>query len=254
MQNNLQNDISLRTPDVRQIEEAVARYNATASEVFSPKAVLFDMDGVLFNSMPNHATSWASVCTRFGLNMSLEEAYLYEGRTGASTINILARREWGRDATEEEIRDIYAEKCKDFNACPEAPKMEGAEQVLELVRSLGLKIIVVTGSGQKSLLDRLESGYPGFFAPERIVSSKDVEHGKPNPEPYLKGLVKAGVKANEAIVVENAPLGVRAGVAAGIFTIAVNTGPLPDKVLLDEGANLLYPSMKALAESPIFHI
>ena len=62
------------------------------------------------------------------------------------------------------------------------------------------------------------------------------------------GLQKAGVAANEAIVVENAPLGVEAGVAAGIFTIAVNTGPLPDQVLLDKGANLLFPSMEALSE------
>jgi beta-phosphoglucomutase-like phosphatase (HAD superfamily) len=56
-------------------------------------------------------------------------------------------------------------------------------------------------------------------------------------------LEKAGIQAHEAIVVENAPLGVRAGVAAGIFTVAVNTGPLPESALLDEGANLLFPSM-----------
>ena len=62
------------------------------------------------------------------------------------------------------------------------------------------------------------------------------------------GLKKAGVQANEAFVVENAPMGVQAGVAAGIFTIAVNTGPLDDRVLLEAGADLLYPSMTALAE------
>ena len=61
-------------------------------------------------------------------------------------------------------------------------------------------------------------------------------------------LEKAGLHPNEAIVVENAPMGVHAGVAAGIFTVAVNTGPLPDRVLLDEGANLLLPSMLALSE------
>jgi beta-phosphoglucomutase-like phosphatase (HAD superfamily) len=44
-------------------------------------------------------------------------------------------------------------------------------------------------------------------------------------------------------VVENAPLGVQASVAAGIFTIAVNTGPIDGQVLLDAGANLLFPSM-----------
>ena len=80
-----------------------------------------------------------------------------------------------------------------------------------------------------------------------MVTAYDVKYGKPHPEPYLMGLQKAGVAANEAIVIENAPMGVEAGVAAGIFTIAVNTGPLPDQVLLDRGANLLFPNMATLA-------
>lgn len=82
-----------------------------------------------------------------------------------------------------------------------------------------------------------------------MVTAYDVKFGKPNPEPYLMGLKKAGIAPNEAVVVENAPLGVKAGVAAGIFTIAVNTGPLPNNALLDEGANLLFNSMQELADN-----
>ena len=207
------------------------------------------MDGVLFDSMPHHATSWAKVCAEFGLDISLEEVYMNEGRTGASTINLLTHRQWKRNATPEEVEQIYKEKCRLFNACPEAPKMPGAEQVLQAVKAAGLTIVVVTGSGQKSLLDRLAHNYPGFFSPNLIVSSKDVKHGKPHPEPYLMGLEKAGVKPEEAMVVENAPLGVQAAVAAGVFTIAVNTGPLPESALTDKGADVLFPSMTDLAEN-----
>ena len=57
-----------------------------------------------------------------------------------------------------------------------------------------------------------------------MVTAFDVKHGKPHPEPYLMALEKGGFNVNEAIVIENAPLGVQAGIAAGIFTIAVNTG------------------------------
>lgn len=104
-------------------EEAIRKYKEKHGfGTFSPKAVLFDMDGVLFDSMPAHACSWAKVCTDFGLEMSSEEAFMHEGRTGAATINILARRHWGRDATEEEIRQIYEAKCEAFNACAEAEK------------------------------------------------------------------------------------------------------------------------------------
>ena len=79
-----------------------------------------------------------------------------------------------------------------------------------------------------------------------MVTAKDVEHGKPNPEPYIAGMKKAGIQPWEGIDVENAPLGVRAGVAARQFTIAVNTGPLPDSMLTDEGANLLFHRMTDL--------
>lgn len=62
------------------------------------------------------------------------------------------------------------------------------------------------------------------------------------------GLQRAGVSAHEAIVIENAPLGVEAGVAAGVFTVAVNTGPIPPKALYDAGANLVFDSMAHFAE------
>jgi beta-phosphoglucomutase-like phosphatase (HAD superfamily) len=82
-----------------------------------------------------------------------------------------------------------------------------------------------------------------------MVTAFDVKHGKPDPEPYLMGMQKGELRPDECIVVENAPLGVRAAKAAGIFTIAVNTGPLPDNALLDEGADLLFPSMQALSDA-----
>lgn len=212
------------------------------------KAVLFDMDGVLFDSMPNHAYSWSRSMGRFGLHITPEEAYMHEGRTGGDTINMLARRYWGRDATEEEKQTIYRAKSELFGQCPEAPQMPGAYELLKKVKDDGITPMVVTGSGQVSLIERLDHNFPGIFRKELTVTSFDVKHGKPNPEPYLTGLQKAGIAPYEGLVVENAPLGVQAGTAAGIFTIAVNTGPLPGQVLLDAGADLLFPSMQSLCD------
>lgn len=210
------------------------------------KAVLFDMDGVLFDSMPYHATAWHKVMEARGFHLSREEAYLHEGRTGASTINIVCQRQCGREATQEEIESIYQEKSIEFNTYPQAERMPGAWELLQKVKAAGLMPMVVTGSGQTSLLDRLEQNFPGMFRRELMVTAFDVKHGKPHPEPYLMALEKGGFKANEAVVVENAPLGVQAGVAAGIYTIAVNTGPLDNQVLLEAGADTLFPSMQAL--------
>jgi beta-phosphoglucomutase-like phosphatase (HAD superfamily) len=80
-----------------------------------------------------------------------------------------------------------------------------------------------------------------------MVTAFDVKYGKPNPEPYLIGKRKGNLELNEGIVVENAPLGIESSSKAGFFTVAVNTGPLDNKILLDAGADLLFPSMQELA-------
>lgn len=230
---------------------AVGAYlGRTGRRQLRPRAVLFDMDGVLFDSMPAHAESWARVCGDFGLRLTPEQVYMNEGRTGESTIALLTRQQWGREPTAAEIEAIYAAKCAAFNGHREAPRMPGAAEALAAVRAAGLEALVVTGSGQESLLARLEANFPGFFGAGNVISSKDVTRGKPHPEPYLRGLERAGrLGAGEALVIENAPLGVRAAVAAGIFTLAANTGPLPDEALYAEGADLVFPSMTALAEA-----
>lgn len=213
------------------------------------KAVLFDMDGVLFDSMPNHAYAWSHAMTDFGLRMEPEEVYMNEGRTGNGTINLLAQRFWGRDATDGEVQQIYEAKSRIFNSLPEPQPMTGAMDLLKKVRAQGLMRVIVTGSATHALLDRLNAAFPDVFSTELMVTAFDVKHGKPNPEPYLMGLKKANLSASEAIVVENAPLGVQAARAAGIFTIAVNTGPLKDKVLKEAGADLVLPSMQYLADN-----
>ena len=213
------------------------------------KAVLFDMDGVLFNSMPYHSLSWHQVMEAHGLHLSREEAYLHEGRTGKATINIVYQRQFGTEAPPELVKQIYDEKCQMFARFPEPDPMPGAKELLTKVVEAGLQPVLVTGSGQKTLLERLQHHYPGVFDPAHMVTAFDVKYGKPHPEPYLMGLKKAGVNADEAIVVENAPIGVQAAVAAGIYTIAVNTGPLDPQVLIQAGANKVYPSMQALNEA-----
>lgn len=231
-------------------EESITRYlEKHGISKIQLKAVLFDMDGVLFNSMPYHADSWHRVMERNNLHLSREEAYMHEGRTGAATINLVYQRQYGENADPELIESIYVEKSAEFNKNPEAERMPGASEVLQKVITKNLTPVLVTGSGQHSLLDRLAHNFPNVFQRERMVTAFDVKYGKPDPEPYLMGLEKANAQANEAIVVENAPIGIQAGVAAGIFTVAVNTGPLDEQVLLDAGADLLFPSMQVFSDN-----
>ena len=214
---------------------------------FSPKAVLFDMDGVIYDSMPNHATSWHQAMADYGLDMPLSGAYEYEGMRGVETIRLLARQQWGKELSEEEAQRMYAHKSELFALCEPARLMPGIQSLMRQIKDCGLKICIVTGSGQHVLLDKLENDLEGLVTRELMVTAFDVVHGKPAPEPYLKGMEKCGTQPWESIVVENAPLGVRAAVAARCFTIAVNTGPLPDEMLRQEGADMIFPTMPELS-------
>ena len=231
------------------IKEAILNYlHKKGQNAIIPKAVLFDMDGVLYDSMKFHARAWFEIANKHALLSTPEDFYMFEGRTGESTVNELYQRTFHRDATDKEKKTIYKEKADLFNLYNDGKAMIGASEVLIEVKKSVLETLVVTGSGQHTLINKLNQTYPDCFIREKMVTAFDVKYGKPHPEPYLIGLEKAGAKANEAYVIENAPMGVQAGVAANIFTIAVNTGPLPDQILLEAGADLLYPDMNSLAK------
>ena len=224
---------------------------------FSPKAVLFDMDGVIYDSMPNHSVSWHDSMADFGLDMPYEGAYQYEGMRGVETIKTLAREQWGRELSDDEAQKMYAHKAAVFAHCCEqqpAQVMPGIKSLMEQIKADGLKICVVTGSAQHALLDKLLIDFEGLLREELIVTAFDVTHGKPDPEPYIKGIKKCHVLPWEAIVVENAPLGIQAAVAAHCLTIAVNTGPLDNQKLWEAGADLLYSRMTDLSDAwPTLH-
>ena len=217
------------------------------------KAFLFDMDGVLYDSMPLHADAWYHVMHDvYGLSCTRELFFRLEGATGDQVITDLFLEQRGRKLTPDEARAIYREKGNVFKQLGPAAPMPGAAEVLRKVGEHGLTRVLVTGSGQLSMLDRLNRDYPGCFDASRIVSAMDtpIGHGKPHPDPYLMGLKKAGsLSPGEAIVVENAPLGVQAGKAADIFTVGVNTGPLPKECLSEAGADIVLDSMRELADS-----
>ena len=215
------------------------------------KAILFDMDGVLYDSMPSHVQAWHETMLSVGAPCSSDEFYMFEGRTGHSTINVIFNRTFDRDATPEELKNIYAQKSQRFMELehPESQPMQNAIEVLNKVRALGLQRIIVTGSGQRSLFEKLDKHYPSFFDKNLMITAYDVKYGKPHPEPYLMGLKKGNLQPEEAIIIENAPLGVESGKAAGIYTVAVNTGPLPDDILWKSGASEIFPNMQALADN-----
>ncbi|MDE5672111.1 MAG: HAD family hydrolase, partial [Duncaniella sp.] len=83
------------------------------------------------------------------------------------------------------------------------------------LKETGLQRVLVTGSGQRSLIDRISADFQGIFQEDKVITSRDVTHGKPHPEPFIKAMQLARVSPSQAIVIENAPLGVEAGDRSG---------------------------------------
>ena len=214
---------------------------------FCPKAVLFDMDGVLYNSMPNHAVAWQEAMSQFGIHFTADDSYATEGARGVDTIRKYVLEQQGKEISAEEAQRMYDVKTSIFHRMPVAPIFPGVIEIMQKIKNAGMTIGVVTGSGQRPLIKRLLTDFDGFLTEDHIVTAYDVERGKPNPDPYLMGLSKAGgLEPWQGIVVENAPLGVRAGSAARCFTIGINSGPLPDSALSDNGADIVLQNMTEL--------
>ena len=230
------------------MKESINKYKSSHGFAsFSPRCVLFDMDGVLYNSMPNHAVAWQEAMKQFGIHFTADDSYATEGARGVDTIRLYVKRQQGKDISAEEAQKMYDVKTDIFHRMPKAEIFPGVREIMQKIKDAGMTIGVVTGSGQRPLIKRLLTDFEGFLTEDHIVTAYDVERGKPNPDPYLMGLKKAGnLQPWQGIVVENAPLGVRAGSSAGCFTIGINSGPLPDSALSGNGADIVLQAMTEL--------
>lgn len=221
-----------------------------AAPVARPLLVLFDMDGVLFDTMPLHARSWWQVTEEYGIEAEEEEFFLFEGMKGRDTIEQLYQRSFGELPSETLRDEIYERKCSLFNQlATDNPitTIAGAESFMELLSThYGTAMGVVTGSTIGNAFPRIQKHYKEYFSPEAITTADHVERGKPHPEPYQRGMEYFGVTPEQTMVIENAPLGVRSATGAGAFTVALTTGPIPEGELRQEGANLVFPNFKAL--------
>ena len=232
------------------IQTAIQDYlSKTGHESLNIKAVMFDMDGVIFNSMPLHAKAWVKAFAEIGIQFSEYQVYLNEGRTGASTIDEQFLKYYSRHSTPDEQQEIYRIKSGFFRQMPAPELISNITDVVDYLAKNNIARTIVTGSGESSTLDRVERLFDGKFSRQLMVTAHDVKLGKPNPEPYLMGLHKLGVTPNEAMIVENAPLGIMAGVAAGVFTVGVNTGILSKSDLTSAGANIVFDNMLQLLDA-----
>ena len=147
------------------------------------KVVLFDMDGVLYDSMPNHGVAWQRAMKEFGIHFTLEDAYATEEARGVDTIRRYAKVQLGKGLTEAEAQRMYDVKARYFHEMPEAKIFDGVTDLMQKIRRSGLKIGIVTGSAQRPLIERLSRDFGEFVSHDQITTAFDGKRGKPAPDP-----------------------------------------------------------------------
>ncbi len=171
-------------------------------------ALLFDMDGVLINSTPAVARVWRRWALEHGFNPE-EVVDRAHGRPSLTTV-----REYLPHADHEaENREVERREIEDLEGVVPLP---GA---LDLLASLPPDRWTIVTSCTRPLAEvRIKAA--GLPVPPRLITSNDITHGKPHPEPYLKAAALLGFPAAECVVVEDVPAGIRSGKAAGARVIA----------------------------------
>jgi len=188
-----------------------------------PQGVIFDMDGVLVASGPAHRHSWQVLARRHGIELS---DAAFADTFGMSSREIV-RRIWGPQVTAEEIRRIDEEKEAVYRELIRGvvPLSIGARETLGALRQAGYILAVGTSGPPENLeLVLQETGMGGYFA--ATVNGFDVQNGKPAPDIFVVAAERAGLRPRDCVVVEDAPVGIAAGLAAGMKVIGyVGTHP-----------------------------
>lgn len=180
------------------------------------------MDGVLVDSMPAHVDSWIKVFKDYGVDIDPKEIYLREGEKALTTAKVLSDN-YNLNLSDKECVELITIKRKYYAENAATQFIPEARIILHRLKAEGLKLGLVTGSIMSNLKRLMRDDDKSLF--DAIMTSDIVTNAKPDPEPYSRACKKLGIEPSECLIIENAPLGIQSGKAAGI-TVAALTSTL----------------------------
>jgi len=182
--------------------------------------VLFDMDGVIVDSMQWHVESWQRVFREYNIDLPRTEILIREGMSGLSSIVDILKTNNHSVPTEDELEKLLQKKLTIFET-GKVGIFPHALNIIKLVKSRKLKTGLVTGSLRRSVNYMLKKDLHSCF--DVVVTVDEILNGKPHPEPYLKAMDKLKSNPDEVLVIENAPFGITSAKKAGADCFAIET-------------------------------
>lgn len=183
------------------------------------EAIVFDMDGVLFDTQKIFVRSWFKTAKKLGIKDIDKPAYVCIGQNRADT-NAYLKSFYGEDFDTDEFQRVKVEFFKQELRDNGVPVMKGAGEILEYLKSSPYKVALASSSRKEQVLENLrETGLESFF--DLIVTGDMVAHSKPSPDIYLKACELLGVSPQNAIAVEDSYNGLRAAHTAGMLPVMI---------------------------------
>ncbi len=200
---------------------------------------IFDHDGVLVDTLALHQSAWVEHGRRSGLGITAEIVHRTFGMTNPSILRLVL----GEGIADSEIarHSDLKEECYRDIARGKIALMEGIRETLDALTASGV-LLAIGSSGVRANLDLTvhECGLDGRFA--AIAALEDITRGKPDPEVFLVAAARAAVAPQRCVVFEDAPFGIQAAKAAGMYTVGLTTSH-PAGVLRDVGADEVVDSL-----------
>lgn len=182
------------------------------------KAVLFDFDGVIADTMEDNYLAWHRAFKHYNVEISKQEYFLLEGLPVLEVARTLSGKHGLENADFHELAGLKGKYYRENHSFRFYPEVQG---ILENLRSRDLLTAIVSASTMERLKHTLAPQFLRAF--DSVVSGDDTPVGKPNPAPYLKAIRDLNLKPPECVVVENAPLGITAAKKAGAYCVALTT-------------------------------
>ncbi|QEH36721.1 Phosphorylated carbohydrates phosphatase [Aquisphaera giovannonii] len=205
-----------------------------------PLLAIFDHDGVLVDTLALHQDAWVEHGRRSGIPITREYVLETFGMTNPS----LLRRILG-ESLEDAVIAAHTdgkEACYRELAAGKIALMDGVRELLDGLTAAGVKLAIGSSGVRGNLeLTARDCGLEGRFA--AMAALEDIKHGKPDPEVFLVAASRAGVEPSRAVVFEDAPVGVRAAKAAGMYAVAI-TSTHPAAPLREAGADEVVETLR----------
>lgn len=208
------------------------------------KAVLFDMDGLMFDTEQLNMEAWYTAGAEFGVDFPKDLILKSCGRVSRDT-KVLFGEYFGPSFHYESCRALQQKHMMELVHNGRLKGKPGLRRLLSFLREQGLKTAVATSSSSARAEEYLRIyGITAFF--DAIVGGDMIERGKPDPEIYLKAAEAVGVKPENCLVLEDAPPGLLAASRAGMTPVMI-----PDLLPPDEHTRAIsFRVLPSLAEVP----